>query len=423
MQDERIAQLEKELSRYKTQEELIQKFFSLELYKLGQAFFDKTVQLLAELLEVDYAFIGQLNGLESVTTTSLFAKGEIAKNFTYELADTPCSNVIDTGPCIYEEQVADLFPNDELLTSMGIEGYVGVPLFNSEGSPLGILVLLHSKAIRDPKLAESFLLMFAGRASAELEHYNHARELEQRNAELLEAKQAAEESDRLKTAFLANMSHEIRTPLNAILGFSSLLAEPDTSSEETREYTDLIKTHGESLLLLVDDVITLSRIEAERVQFEPAPLRLRRFLQETLDSFHDKAAEKSEALQLQLQTAEDLPETFVVDPHYFGQCLRRLLSNAIKFTSSGTITLSCKRSETDLIFAVADTGPGVNEEVADLIFKRFTQAENGPTRTHGGSGLGLAITKSLVEKMGGQITVETTSQRDTGALFEIRLPV
>ncbi|MBK1876265.1 GAF domain-containing hybrid sensor histidine kinase/response regulator [Pelagicoccus mobilis] len=419
----RIKELEAELAKYKAREELINKFFGLELYKLGQAFFDKTVLLLAELLEVDYAFIGRLEGLKSVTTTSLCVKGEIAPNFTYELEHTPCSNVIDFGPCIYESGVSQLFPKDELLVQMGVDSYVGVPLFNTDCKPLGILVLLHNKPIRNPKLVESFLLMFAGRASAELEHHDHALELQTRNEQLVIAKQQAEESDRLKTAFLANMSHEIRTPMNAIIGFSSLLEDPENTGEERDEYLSHIKERSEDLLKLVDDVIDLSRIEANAVELTSTPIELIPLLQKAAAQQQKLAARKRTPLRVNLELAPDLPQTVNADKGALNQCLNNLLSNSLKFTDKGSITIAAERNGDTLELSVADTGPGVSPEHAKQIFERFMQADNSATRLHGGSGLGLAITKSLIELMGGQVTVETTDQRESGALFRIHLPI
>lgn len=423
MSEDRIKQLESELAHYKAREELINKFFNLELYKLGQAFFDKTVQFLSELLGTEYATIGRLQDQGSVKTISAFIDGKLVPNFEYKLEHTPCENVIEGEPCLYESGVAQKFPNDKELAEDGIESYIGVPLYTTEGKTFGLIILLSRKPIPNPKLAESFLLMFAGRASAELEHHDHALQLQQRNKELLIAKQAAEESDQLKTAFLANISHEIRTPLNAILGFASILGDSSNSPAEIEEYDALIKSHGDKLLGLLEGVITLSKIEANILKAEIAPFDPTALLREIDAQYRKHASGKTPPLSFILELDPHLPKQVDGDAECLKRCIGCLLSNALKFTEQGHVTLSAKLQHNNLCISVSDSGPGVLPEHATLIFKRFTQADNTSTRKHGGSGLGLAITKSLIVKMGGEITVETTAQRQTGARFEIRLPL
>lgn len=425
----RIFELEAELAAYKEREELIHKFFSLDLYKLGQGFFDKAVELLSQLLGTEYAFIGRLDEDSTINTISFYACGEIAPNFSYNLKGSPCSSVIEKGACIYPSGVADLFPEDKSLRAMGIESYVGVLLRTSNRTPIGILTILSKQPLKNAKLAESFLLMFAGRASAEMEHYEYrARlqgqnlDLERQKEELIQARRKAEESDRLKTAFLANMSHEIRTPLNAIIGFSSLLRDTVTTPEEHDEYLQHIQARGGDLLKLVENVIDLSRIEADVVDLHITTFELTKFLEQIRRQFELLAFNSGKDISISMLLDSALPQTLRTDKGRLNQCLTNLIGNALKFTEKGSIKIECRVESENLRFSVHDTGPGIPPEFAEKIFERFMQVDNSTTRKHGGSGLGLAITQRLVTLLGGTIALQTPNDSESGSVFTITLP-
>lgn len=424
-----ISQLEKELVAYKEREELINKFFSLDLYKLGQGFFDKAVELLSHLLGADYAFIGRLDSEGTVSTISFYACGKIAANFSYQLAGSPCSNVIEKGACVYPSGVAELFPEDKPLKEMGIESYIGVLLRTTDREPIGILTILSKRPFKNTELAESFLLMFAGRASAEMEHYEYRARLQSQNLslkrqqeDLIEARERAEKNERLKTAFLANMSHEIRTPLNAIIGFSSLLRDTQTTPEEHDEYLDHIQVRGGDLLTLVENVIDLSSIEADAVELSISEFHLTEFLEQIRRQFEALAQASGKDIRISLLLDSELPQTLHADKGRLNQCLTNLVGNAFKFTSHGSIKIECCHEADSLRFSIRDTGPGIPLELREKIFDRFVQADNSTTRKHGGSGLGLAITKQLVELMGGQISLLNSSPQ-TGSVFTFTLPL
>ncbi len=423
------SQLEIELASYKEREGLINKFFSLDLYKLGQGFFDKAVELLSHLLGADYAFIGRLDSEGTVSTISFYACGEIAPNFSYQLEGSPCSNVIEKGACVYPSGVAELFPEDKPLKEMGIESYIGVLLRTTDREPIGILTILSKRPFKNTELAESFLLMFAGRASAEMEHYEYRARLQSQNLslkrqqeDLIEARERAEENERLKTAFLANMSHEIRTPLNAIIGFSSLLRDTQTTPEEHDEYLDHIQVRGGDLLKLVENVIDLSSIEADAVELSISEFHLTEFLEQIRKQFESLAQTSGKDIRISLLLDSELPQTLHADKGRLNQCLTNLLGNALKFTPQGSIKIECCRETDSIRFNIQDTGPGIPLELGEKIFERFMQADNSTTREHGGSGLGLAITKQLVELMGGEISLLDSSPQK-GSVFTFTLPL
>lgn len=234
---------------------------------------------------------------------------------------------------------------------------------------------------------------------------------------LEEAKEKAEEANRLKSAFLATVSHELRTPLNGILGFADLL-KSELADATQQEYAQIIHESGEHLLKLVSEILDLTKIESGEMTFNPVDVRLADFLGETVALHRSSAAANN--LELTLNLGESMPATLHVDPTRLRQLLNNLLSNALKFTEQGTITVTTGADEQEVRISVKDTGPGIPPESQEIIFEKFKQLENFLTRSHGGTGLGLAIVRQLVEHMGGRVTL--TSNVGAGSEFTLHLP-
>ncbi len=237
--------------------------------------------------------------------------------------------------------------------------------------------------------------------------------------ELTRAREAAESASRAKTAFLANMSHEIRTPMNAILGASELLEETELSGEQNR-YIRLLRGSGETLLGLIDDILDLSRIEAEKlsldhVRFSPVYVVVR--VTELL-----AVAARDKGIEVHWHVATEVPEAVLGDPGRLRQILINLVGNAVKFTTRGSIEVRCRviaeESSADSVFlefSVKDTGAGIPAEKHAEIFEAFTQADVSTTRQYGGTGLGLAISRRLARLLGGDMIVE--SEPNVGSVF------
>jgi signal transduction histidine kinase len=241
--------------------------------------------------------------------------------------------------------------------------------------------------------------------------------------DLLNAREVAEESNRAKSAFVANMSHELRTPLNAILGYGELLEEDAEAEGNTSALADLrcIKTAGQHLLHLINDILDLSKIEAGRMDIHPEPALASSLIADVSSTVQPLAARNRNELVIAPPDADYFVN---VDSVRFRQSLLNLLSNACKFTEDGTVTLTVDRETSDsgnwVCFAVRDTGPGIAQADKNKLFRAFSQIDSSTTRKHGGTGLGLSISQRFCQMMGGQITVD--SEPGQGATFTIRMP-
>ena len=320
---------------------------------------------------------------------------------------------------VYQEVFAKGSVADSPLTLRHVNGKLTDVLFNGSvykddhGNVLGVVVV--ARDVTEQKRIATELteaIVFAELAVGIAEEAKVKAE----SATLI-----AENAVKAKQQFLSNMSHEIRTPMNAIIGFTKVLLKTELTAKQ-KEYLLAIKMSGDALIVLINDILDLAKVDAGKMTFEQTPFKMALSISAMLHLFETKIQEKN--LKLVKEYDPNIPEVLVGDPVRLHQIILNLVSNAVKFTTKGKITVSVSllsedESQATIQFAVKDTGIGIPENKIGKIFENFQQASSGTSRLYGGTGLGLAIVKQLVEPQGGTITVE--SKINEGSTFSFVL--
>ena len=358
--------------------------------------------------------------------------------YTRSLIESSVDPLITTDPAGF---ITDVNKQMEALTGWTRDELIGSPFkshfTDPERADAGIKLVLSDKKVTDFELTtharEGKKTVVSCNATTIYDRQRKlqgvfvaARDITERKrveAELHQARAAAESASNTKSDFLASMSHEIRTPVSSIIGVAALLAKTSLTAEQSK-YVEIFSRAGENMLLLINDILDLSKVEASQLELEQTGFSLIELVEKTIEMLAMRAEQKGLALVCEI--APETPRDLVGDPTRLQQVLLNLLGNAIKFTEVGEVALRVSPDAElsmpgALRFTISDTGIGIVPEKLSHVFERFTQADSSTTRRYGGTGLGLTISRQLVELMGGRIWVE--SEVGKGSVFSFAAPL
>ena len=325
----------------------------------------------------------------------------------YTILDTEIVEINDT-------HINETFKDDPNVTGgFNVRFYAGVPLTTPDGYNIGTLCAIDHVVKELNENQRNALSIIAKHVIAQLE-------LGTKNNQLYAQRKIAERAVLARDSFLANMNHEIRTPLNAIIGFTDLLAQTELDDTQ-RDYIGSVQIAGENLLLIVNDILDLSKIESGNLPIESEPFNLKKTLKHVYSLLKVKVQKE---VEFNLFLDAELPDWVIGDQGRLNQILVNLIGNALKFTNEGEVTVSVKKIEEtedsySFKFSIKDTGIGIPKDKLETIFERFTQGEESTTRTFGGTGLGLNIVKQLVELQKGEVHVKSTLNRGSEFFFTL----
>ena len=411
----------KDISERKYADDVLKQIVVGTSAAIGDDFLKALVKNLATSLRVKYAFIGELTGgkPEKVVTRAVWANGALAENFEYGLKDTPCENVVSNKACYYPNDVQNLFPKDLLLVEMGVESYLGVPLYDNEKKGRGLLVVLHDAEIPESIDPQAIMQVFANRIEAELERHDAQMKLDKHLNDLErlvgERTAALETSNQNLSEFAFIASHDLQEPLRKVILFGDRLGELNRGlDEKSRDYINRMQGATVRMQDLIDDLLLFSKLTTYSSPF--VKIDCNKIIEGTLSDLEARVNESRGTINV-----DKLPD-IEADSFQMRQLFQNLIGNALKYRKEDVdpvINISVQSDGNgNVVIKIEDNGIGFDEKYKDKIFQLFQRLHG--KNAYGGTGMGLAICKKIVEHHSGSMTVDSTP--GVGTAFQVSLP-
>lgn len=391
----------------------------------GMDFFRALVSNLAQALQVRFAFAAEAmtaaDGSPAARMRAFWKNDRFGTELEYEIAGTPCQEVLDGRVLYWADDVQAMYPSDIALSRWGARSYLGMPLLGTDGKVIGHIAILDPRPIADQQTARSVMGLCAGRAGAELERL-HAAEGQQRaldEVKLLRDR-LQDENVYLRRELIANVSHDLRSPLASLRGYleTVLLKEQMLSEADRRDYLEIALRDAQQIQALIDELFELARLDFDGYRIEAEPVQLGELARDVAQKLGLEAERRCVRLDLDVEAELGLAHA---DIGLIERALTNLLDNALAHTpSGGRVELSARVQGAQLLLRVSDNGSGISSQDLPHIFERFYRADKSRRRGASGAGLGLAIVKRIVELHGGQIHVDSAVGRGTS--FDFTLP-
>lgn len=395
-----------------------------------EGFFNQLAGILHYATGMEYVLVGEIDRDQpDVVNTVVFSGPQgLERNFHYPILGTPCETVIGRQACVYPEGVAEQFPEDTGLSERGITSYAGVPLMDNSNNPLGILAVMDSRPIQRQDLASMMLQAVADKTTGAIFYWQNEdlkarfqrkleEEVEQRTSELNDALQELRVLGRMRDEFFGDVAHELRKPLTVIALYTHIWErKPERAGEALTMIKKAIKDHEE----MIEQLLTLSRIDQKKLEVAIEPVFLGGFLNSVIESHRLAAAEKGIDLEISLPEEDSLVNT---DAHLLEVAVCELITNGTKYTpEGGSVLVEFEETvEGKKLIHISDSGAGISLDDMEHIFERFYRSNQVKAAHIPGTGLGLAIVQDIVRLLGGEV-ICTSPGKLSGATFTICLP-
>ncbi len=382
----------------------------------GELYLRKLTELLANTFETRYCYIARIldNKKHQAETIKFWSAKAAGKNFVFDYSESPCANVIKGYITFYPQNLQDMFPGDQLIAGMGIESFIGAPIYNSNEKPMGMLVLMDDKPMQEKPNSRYILSIFASRAGAELERIYAEELLRKQTQELMRL-------NLMKDKFLKIATHDLKNPFSSIMGFSELLRKEINRYNKSRikEMVTIIDDSVKNSCTILDNLTAWSKMQRDVLKLKPEKLDFRK-----ISDFHIKYF-KNCATRKGLSITSNLKKEILVcaDSDMVNIVVRNLISNAIKFTGKkGKISIDAKQNCENVEVIIRDTGIGMNKKKINAVQMTETGNSKSSSEKENGSGLGLIICRDFINRNGGRIWIESEVGKGTKVHFTLPSP-